>query len=316
MPTAAPLRIATVGSGDVADCSVLIVTYNSAAHVGPLLDSLPAAADGLALRVVVVDNASQDGTARVVAARAGVTVVASDRNRGYAGGINVGRRHLGPHRSVAILNPDLRLEPGALRRLHETAVQPHAGAAVPRMLDEGGALSPSLCREPTITRAIGDALLGAKWPGRPGWLSEIVWSAAEYERPCDAEWATGAALVIARDVDADVGPWDDTRFFLYSEETDYCRRLRRAGYTIRYVPEAVVIHRGGGSGASVDLAALTQVNRLRYYRKHHGRIASAAFGGAVLLSEVIRVRRPENRRALRALLSRRSRAGLPGEDGR
>ena len=314
MRSTTDLGIGTVRPGDTADCSVVIVTHNSGADVGQLLDSLPAAADGLALRVVVVDNGSRDDTARVVAAFRGVTLVPSGGNLGYAGGINVGRAHAGPTRSVVVLNPDLRLGPGTLRRLYDAAVPGSAGAAVPRIVDGRGVLFHSLFREPTVLRALGDALLGAKWPGRPGWLSETVWSAAQYERAGDAAWATGAVLLITAEADAAVGPWDDARFFLYSEETDYCRRLRGAGFVIRYVPEATAMHRGGGSGTGPDLVALTQLNRLRYFRKYHGRLAATVFTAAVVLSEVVRLHRPENRRALRAVLSRRGRAGLPGED--
>jgi N-acetylglucosaminyl-diphospho-decaprenol L-rhamnosyltransferase len=301
---------------EVVDCAVVIVTYNSADEVGGLLDSLPQAADGLRLRVIVVDNDSRDGTAAAVAARTWATFMRSGGNLGYAGGINVGRRHLGPTRSVAILNPDLRLESGCLRRLFEAARQPGAGAAVPRMLDADGGLSPSLRREPAVSRALGDALLGAKWPGRPAGLSEMVWDRAPYERPGAVEWATGAALLVTAEADETVGAWDDERFFMYSEETDYSRRLRQAGFTIRYVPDAVMRHRGGGSGSGPALVALTQVNRVRYFRKYHGRLTSAVFAAIVVLSEVMRIRRPENRRALRAIMSRRSRSTLPGEDRR
>jgi GT2 family glycosyltransferase len=295
-----------------ADCTVIIVTYNSATEVGGLLDGLPAAADGLRLRVVVVDNDSGDDIAGVVAARPWARLVRSGGNLGYAGAINVGRRHAGGSRSILILNPDLRAEPGSLRRLFDAARQPGAGAAVPRMLDDSGHLSPSLRREPTVSRALGDALFGARWPGRPAWLSEMVWDHAPYERPGTVDWATGAALLVTAEADAAIGEWDDGRFFLYSEETDYSRRLRQAGWSIRYVPDAVVTHRGAGSGAGPALVAVGLVSRLRYFRKYHGSVATAAFGAVVALNELLRIHRAGNRRALRALLSRRSRNALPG----
>lgn len=299
--------------GELADCAVIVVTYNSADEVGGLLDSLPAAADGLCLRVVVVDNLSTDGTATVVTARPWATFLPSGGNLGYAGGINVGRRAAGPTRTVAVLNPDLRLAPGSLRQLAEAAAAPGAGAAVPRMLDGAGRLSPSLRREPSVPRALGDALFGDRWPARPGFLSEMIRVRGAYERAGEVDWATGAALVIDDGADSVVGPWDDERFFLYSEETDYCRRLREAGFTIRFVPEAIVWHQGGQSGSGPALVALGLVSRLRYFRKYHGRLASALFAAVVACNELLRLHRPGNRRALLALLSRRSRATLPGQ---
>src|SRR5688572_26229112 len=98
-----------------ADCAAIIVTYNSAADIGRLLDSLPPAAAGLRVRVVVVDNGSADNIASVVARYPGVRFVASGGNLGYAGGLNVGRRHVGLARSVLALNPDLVLAPGSIR---------------------------------------------------------------------------------------------------------------------------------------------------------------------------------------------------------
>jgi GT2 family glycosyltransferase len=297
---------------DVADCTIIIVTYNSAGDVGGLLASLPRGADGLRVRVLVVDNDSADDIAGVVARFPGVLLIPSGGNLGYSGGINVGRRHLGPTRAVLILNPDLRVAPGAIRRMCEALAQPGVGAVVPRMLGEDGHTSPSLRREPSLVRAAADGLLGAMWRNRPGWLSEMVWRRSAYDVPATVDWATGAALLVSLPADRQVGDWDEERFFLYSEETDYCRRLREAGYAIRYLPDAVVTHKGAGSGTGPALVALTAVNKLRYYRKYHGRASSAAFRLVLIGTQVLRANRPGQRRALSALLSERRWAGLPG----
>jgi GT2 family glycosyltransferase len=140
----------------------------------------------------------------------------------------------------------------------------------------------------------------------------MVWDRASYRRAGTADWSTGAAVLISGEADAAVGDWDCQRFFLYCEETDYLRRVRDAGWSVRYVPDAVVTHRGGGSGGGPDLAALGAVNRVRYFRKYHGRCASAAYRSVVVLDQLLRVRRPANRRALRAVMSRRRWSGLPG----
>lgn len=297
---------------ELADCTAIIVTYNSAADVGGLLDSLPAAADGLRVRVLVVDNDSADDIAAVVARYPGVHLVPSGGNLGYSGGINVGRRHLGPTRAVLILNPDLRAAPGSIRRLCAALTEPGVGAVVPRMLGEDGHTSPSLRREPSLLRSAADGLLGAKWRNRPAALSEMVWRTDAYDVPANVDWATGAALLIAIEADQRVGAWDEERFFLYSEETDYCRRLREAGYVVRYLPDAVVTHKGAGSGTGPALVALTAVNKVRYYRKYHGRVASAAFRLVVIGTQLLRANRPGQRRALQALLSERRWAELPG----
>jgi N-acetylglucosaminyl-diphospho-decaprenol L-rhamnosyltransferase len=301
------------GPDEVADCTAVVVTYNSAADIGGLLDSLPAAAPGRRIRVVVVDNDSRDGIEDVLVDRPAVVFVRSGGNLGYAGGINVARQHLGRTRAVLVLNPDLRLDPGSVSRLL-TVLHEGAGAVVPRIVGDDGDQRHCLRREPSLTRALGDALLGRRWPDRPDWLSEMVWAPEPYERQAPVEWATGAAILVSAAADAAIGEWDTGRFFLYSEETDYCRRLRSAGYGIRYVPDAVVRHRGGGSGTSADLVALNEVNRVRYYRKYHGPVATAAFRGVVALAAALRAHRAGNRRALRAVLSRRSAAALPGGD--
>jgi GT2 family glycosyltransferase len=212
---------------------------------------------------------------------------------------------------VLILNPDLRLAAGSVRGL-VAALAPGVGAVVPRFEDSSGVRYPSLRREPSVLRAFGDAVLGKRWPARPGWLSEMVWPVPAYEKEGPVEWSTGAAILIRLEADAQVGPWDAERFFLYSEETDYLRRVRAAGWAVRYVPSAVVVHRGGGSGSGPELVALGLVNRLRYFRKYHGRPATAAFGAAVLLGELLRARRPASRRALSILVRPSRWADLPG----
>ena len=293
------------------DCAVIVVTYNSARHIGSLLDSLPAAADGLRLRCLVVDNDSRDGTADIVRHRGGVTLIEPGENLGYAGAINVGRAHAGPTSSILILNPDVELEPGAITRLHDALGQPGVGVAVPRLLNEDGSLFFTLRREPSPTRALGDALLGSRFRHRPGWLSETIRDRDTYERPTDVVWAGGAVMMISAKCHRAVGSWDED-FFLYSEETDFAARVRRAGYRVRYVPDARVAHEDGGSGRSPALNALLAVNRIRYYEKYHRGPATWVFRFAVAFGHALRFRAPAERAALRAVCLPSARAQLPG----
>jgi GT2 family glycosyltransferase len=298
---------------DKVDCAIVIVTYNSAGYITRLLDSLTAAAAGLTLRVVVVDNGSVDGTAALVRMHSEVCLVEANANLGYAGGINLGRGQAGDFETLAVLNPDLVLEPGAIRDMFAALADPAVGVVVPRLLNSDGSHYPSLRREPSLVRAIGDALFGDRLGRRPGWLSECVRTRVAYERQHPVDWAGGAALMISAGCDRAVGAWDE-RFFLYMEEVDFCARVRQTGLRIDYVPTAKVWHRGGGSGHSAALTALNAVNRVRYYEKHHTRVASVVFRGIVICHCLVRAGNPGQRSALRTLLRRVTWRDLPHAD--
>jgi GT2 family glycosyltransferase len=295
------------------DCAVLVVTYNSAAFVGDLLDSLPAAAGGLSLRTVVVDNGSSDGTVAQLRSRPEVHCIEAGANLGYAGGINLAQRHAGPCARVLVLNPDLVLEAGAIARLAVALQDPAAGLAVPMILDSAGRLELTLRREPSLSRAIGDALFGRRLARRPGWLSETVLDERAYRDPHPVDWAGGAAAMVSADCAGAVGPWDES-FFLYSEEVDYAARVRAAGFRVEYVPAARVRHHEGGSGSSATLTALQAVNRVRYVAKRRRR-GSGAFRAAVALHELLRAYDPAHRFALRTVLRRSRWSELLGGPG-
>jgi len=145
----------------------------------------------------------------------------------------------------------------------------------------------SLRREPTVGRALGTAVLGGRLAGRSPRLSETVGDDRAYRRRHDVDWATGAALLVTRACLDAAGPWDES-FVLYSEETDFADRARRAGFRVVYEPTAAVVHTGGESMTSPRLRSMLAVNRVRYFRRRHAGLASAAFFAAVLGNEVTR----------------------------
>ncbi len=285
------------------DCAVVVVTYNSARDVAGLLQSLPAAAGGLTWRTVVVDNGSTDATVELVRAFPGVRCIETGTNLGYAGGINVGREHAGEFSALLVLNPDVVLEAGALREMVDALEDPRVGIVAPMLLDISGRRYPSLRRDPTLTRAIGDGLLGGRIGRRPGWLSEMVRDDAPYRRRHAVDWAVGAALLVSASCDRAVGKWDE-RFFLYSEETDYGARARAAGFRVEYLPTARARHRGGGSGQSSALLALNAISRIRYMEKRSR--CPRAYRAAVILHELLRSADSGHRTALRFVLRRSS----------
>jgi exopolysaccharide biosynthesis WecB/TagA/CpsF family protein len=294
-----------------ADVAVVVVTYNSASDIPLLIDDLRVAAHHRRIRLIVVDNQSSDGTVELIHAHDDIMLVESGGNLGYGGGMNAGVRLIGHCDAVLMLNPDLRLAPDAITRLFEAINDNQIGAVVPLMLDDDGATYPSLRREPSLTRAIGDALFGSKmWRNRPAFLSELDYRPASYVVRHDVDWATGAALLVPAAVAREVGEWWD-EFPIYSEETDYFRRIREIGRRIRFEPAAVVRHRRGGSGASPGLAALMAVNRIRYVERYHGREYTALFRAVVALAEGLRSYDPVHRRSLAFILNRRRWEQLP-----
>jgi GT2 family glycosyltransferase len=299
-------------AGSRTSCTAVIVTYQSSRHVGALLEALHAERRaGLDLEVLVVDNASTDGTAEVVARFDWVTFVPTGSNLGYAAGINVGGRLVPAERALLILNPDLVTAPGAVARLLDGLERPGVGVVVPRMEDADGALVPSLRNEPSIGREFFDAILGSRAAWLPGNWSGMIWDPAAYESEQFPDWAVGAALLVSSRCRVAVGDWDE-RYFLYSEEIDFLHRVRVSGLLVRYEPTAVVRHISGGSGTSDGLHALLILNSVRYYRRHHAWFPSAIFFGAVVLCQVLRYRRPASRLALHAVLSPTVRSTLPG----
>ena len=133
---------------------IVIVTYNSAHVVGDLLDSLPAALDGIAADVVVVDNGSSDGTVGLLESRGDCRIVRSN-NVGYAGGINRGVRAASGADAILVLNPDTRLHARSVAPMLEALREPNTGIVAPRVLSPSGSPEFSLRRKPTLLRALG-----------------------------------------------------------------------------------------------------------------------------------------------------------------
>lgn len=304
-----------VGVSAFADVTALIVTYNSSSDIGPLIEDLRVAAQDRAIRVVVVDNQSVDHTVDVVRAHVDVKLIQSRENLGYAGGINLGLRHIGPCDAILVVNPDIALVPETVVQLQKAAHDASVGAVVPLMVDRNGAPFPSLRREPSLSRALGDAVLGRRIPRRPGALSEVDRRPGSYLESHDVDWATGAAILIPADVAREVGEWNEG-FFMYSEEIEYFRRIRDSGRRVRFEPLAVVEHTGKGSGASPSLATLMAVNRVRYIERHRGRLYSGFFRATVALGEAMRFYDAVHRRNLAVVVNRRRWRQLPHARGR
>ncbi|GGW29255.1 glycosyltransferase family 2 protein [Streptomyces griseoloalbus] len=283
--------------------AVVVVTWNSAPVLPGFLAALPDGMAGLDWRLVVADNDSCDDTVEVLRALApDATLVRTGRNAGYAAGVNAALGAAGEYRAALICNPDIRMRQGCAERLVD-ALGDGVGIAVPLLYEEGrDTPHHSLRREPSVLRALGEAVIGNTRAGRFPVLSELVTDPAAYRRRTRADWATGALMAISGECLAACGRWDES-FFLYSEETEYCLRARERGYVTQLEPKAEAVHLGGDSQVSPRLWTLLTLNRVRLYRRRHGALATAAFRAAVLLRETSRAAlgRPASRAAAAAL---------------
>lgn len=274
---------------------VVVVSYNSRetlrACVAPLV-SVPWA------RVIVVDNASTDGSAAAVS-DLGVKLIESGRNGGFAFGVNRGVPG-GTAPWVLLLNPDARIDEGDLQTLVD-AGEAGPGTAVvgPRLLDAGGRLALSQRRFARHRSTWGQALFAHRmWP-RAAWTDEVVRDPAAYARPGAPEWVSGACMLVRRSAFEAVGGLDEG-YFLYCEDMDLCFRLRTAGYGVRFEPAATAHHIGGASSAPGQTLAIYARSRVRYARRHYRRAAvpfeAAGVAVGALTHVVSSARRPSLRR--------------------
>ncbi|AXB46712.1 glycosyltransferase [Amycolatopsis albispora] len=295
--------------------AVVVVTYHSADVLPECLASVRTALDGIEnARIIVVDNNSGDHTLDVTrSACPEAEIVQLPENRGFAAGVNAGIDAAGGA-DVLVLNPDIRLEPGAIRALRDAVTVPGTGIAVPLLLDKIGRPAFSLRRKPTALRALGEALLGGTRAGLVPAFGELVVRHSRYREPGTADWATGAAWLVSRECLAATGRLEE-RYFLYSEETEYMLRAGDAGYAVRFAPRAAATHLGGEQSTSPELWSMATTNRVRLRRQRAGRLAALAMWFAVVLNELLRIRRgPKHRLALRDLLRWRRWPSPPGAD--
>ena len=250
---------------EAADVSAVIVSFNVRDLLLQCIASLRA--DGVQ-RIVVVDNASHDGSADA-ARQAGpdIEVVALDRNLGFGGGANVGvARTTTPY--VAILNPDLEVEPGATKTLIDVLDQEtDVGVVAPGIETHDGRLYPSARTFPNLGDAAGHAFLHFFWRTNPfsRRYKMLDWDHAAAQ---DVDWVAGTHLVVRRTAWDEVGGFDEA-FFMYLEDVDLCWRLRKRGWRTRYEPAARVVHAIGRSTDQTPYRMIAEHHRslLRYARK-------------------------------------------------
>ena len=247
--------------------ATVIVTWNSAAHVAEAVRSVP---EGVP--VVVVDNASRDGSADV-ARRAGARVIEVGSNLGFGPACNLGAEASAPSETILFLNPDAALVdgPSVLAALLASLDSDPGVAAVAPALTGDGQDAFHLRKLPTLGSLAREALLVNKlFPGNPGFRAERYLDRPR-DVPFDVEQPAGAALLVRRDVFTALRGFDSAFSPAWFEDVDLCARIWQSGHRIRYVPSVVATHVGGTAMNALsyrDYLPLYTRNLFRYLGRH------------------------------------------------
>jgi GT2 family glycosyltransferase len=254
------------------ELSIIIVSWNVRELLRACLASLPAGDP--AVEVIVVDAASADGTPAMVPVEfPHAHLIASPDNLGYTRGNNLGLRAARGN-SLLILNPDTEVLGDALARMQAyLAEHPRVGAVGPRLEYPDGTVQSSRRRFPTL----GTAFFESTWIKHRmprSWRRHYFVEDVPLDATTAVDWVVGAALMVRREAWRQVGDFDEG-FFMYSEELDWQRRLKAAGWEVVYLPDARVVHHIGQSAAQVPAATHIRFNtsKVRYFRKYHGQAA-------------------------------------------
>jgi GT2 family glycosyltransferase len=282
---------ARVALGMRPDLSVIVVTHNRAELALSTLRSAAAAVRALEVEWIVVDSGSSDGTPDAIEAALPAVRVLRESNIGFAAANNRGLERV-RGRYVLLLNPDVEIDSGTFDELLATLdARPEIGVASVVQNAPDGTLQLSVRRFPTPSLAFGEALAASRWPASRRWPALGRWReeetrAALYRSEAAADWLVGAFLIARAGALAEVGPLDE-RFFLYSEETDWCYRFHRAGWGVAHLPTMTVTHHSGHAPGP-DLSAQLSYAKVLFARKHYGRMRAASIRAALVLRHALR----------------------------
>lgn len=295
----------------VVDVTVTIVTYQCRDMVLRCLETLEAGAGACSLEVVVVDNASTDGVADAVAEEfPDVTVLETGRNDGFGKAHNLGASRAAG-RYLLVLNPDTLVEPGAIEAMvrfadeRAEAGEP-VGVVAPQLLNPDGTDQRTARAFPTMSAG----LFGRRSP-LTRWFPDNRWSRrflmadrVPDGNPWTVDWVSGAAMLVPRELFADVGGFDPD-FFMHFEDAELCHRVARHGRPTWCVPSARIVHDEGGSrggwpvsqvwhfhhGAYLFAIKSGDLGRTDPRRWGTALLLTLRFGATVVLNQARRARR-------------------------
>ncbi len=281
----------------------VIVAFRSEGLLAACLDAIDQDRAGRGWPIVVVDNASPDGSAAVARRHPSKPIViVAGRNGGFGAGCNLGAAEVESD-AVFFVNPDARLARGTSDTLLAELADPVVAVAGPSSVDLTTMRAEAAGREPTLRTSVGHFLLLGRLPGLRRWFPALQIPVGSVRSSSDVDWVGGAALLARRGPFEAVGGFDES-IFLYMEDVDLCRRIREHGCRVRFVPHLRVEHQLGGSQGD------RQLDRWyggfdAYLRRTHGagaaRLAAAAAAVGMLGRSVLYLAMPGRRQQARRM---------------
>lgn len=273
------------------DVSIIIVSWNTRDLLRRCLHDALAASAGLAVEILVVDNGSTDGSQDMV--RDQFPLVQLITNEANIGFVRANNQAIEQARGeyVLLLNSDAFLAPDALHHLHAFMHQhPQAGAVGPRLSYADGSLQRSCTAFPTLFTELCLMLQLDRLFPRSKLFAHFWLSGWDYSTVREVDVIMGACLLVRRAAIERVGLLDE-RFFMYSEEVDWCYRLRQAGWQLYVVPQAQAVHIWGGSTGTARVELFVQLFRSRvlFFSKHRSHLATAALKMVFGIGSVLRL---------------------------
>jgi len=247
------------------DLSIIVINWNTKEDLLHCLESIFKMGTGIQREVIVVDNGSQDGSQDIVKKNyPWVSLIENKKNFGFAKAANDALRQM-KGRYALLLNPDTQVKEGTIASLISFVDQhPEAGIVGAQLLNADGSKQNSIANFPSLTtELLNKSLLRWLFPNRfPG-------KGRDYSEPIEVDSVIGACMMVRRDALDQVGLLDED-YFLFLEETDWCYRMKRAGWKVYHVPQAEVYHFQGKSAETVKKEARIEFYRSRYhfFRKH------------------------------------------------
>ena len=273
---------------DRIDVTVSVVNWNTREELRGCVESVLAQDGSVSFELIVVDNASSDESAEMIAANFEnrVTLIANNENRGFGAAHNQSiARSRG--RYVFLVNPDARMIEGDVlaKMVAFMDANPNIGMIGPKVLNRDGTLQYSARRYPTmLASAMRHTMLGRLFPNNR-YVRKYLMTDWNHDQISDVDWLSGSALMVRREAFEQIGVLDEG-FFMYCEDVDWCKRAHIGGWRVVYYPETSVSHKIGAASDQIAIPMIKQHHKsaLRYFFKYNSRSPRILLTPLILLA--------------------------------